>query len=98
MLWSLSGYLITACLGSTKPKSLALTRSNRASSVGIDRLVPGRVALEALLQRLDALRRQRVGAVVAVLGIDREPIFLVLQLGEEVEHALAADPGAMEST
>src|SRR4051794_14492431 len=62
----------------------------------IDRLVVGRIGLEGLLERLDALVRQRVGAVVAVLGIDREPIFLVLQLAEELEQALAADPRAMK--
>ena len=33
-LWSLSGYLMTACLGLTKPISLALTRWKRASSAG----------------------------------------------------------------
>ena len=58
----------------------------------IGRPVPGRVLLVDLLQSGDALARQRVGAVVAVLGVDREAIFLVLQLLEEFEAALAADP------
>ena len=35
---------------------------------------------------------KRVGAGVAVWWIDREAVFLVLQLAEEIEHALAADP------
>src|SRR3954447_23231699 len=37
-----------------------------------------------------------MGAVVTVLRIDREAIFLVLQLGEEFEHALTADAGGIE--
>ena len=58
----------------------------------VGRLVPGGIGSQLLLERLDALGRQRVVAVEAVGGIDREPVFLVLELAEEIEQALAADP------
>ena len=80
-----------ACLGLTKPNSLAFTRWNRASSCGSDWPVPGGVLLVEVLQNRDALARKRVGAVVAVRRVDREAIFLVLQLLEELQAALAAD-------
>src|SRR4029434_5224327 len=42
--------------------------------------VPGGIFLVQLAQRLDALTGKRMRAVVTVLGIDRQAIFLVLQL------------------
>jgi hypothetical protein len=63
---------------------------------GVRGLGPIGVGLEPLGQRLDALVRQRVGAVVAVLLVDREAIFLVLQLAEELQEALPADSGVVE--
>ncbi len=57
----------------------------------IGRLVVGRVCSQRLAERRDSLRVQRVVAVEAVLGVDRKAIFLVLQLAEKFEDALAAD-------
>ncbi len=71
--------------------SLALTRWKRASSAGsVGLFQAGSVSK---LCSSAWMRSDDSGwvAVVAVLGIDREAIFLVLQLAEEVEHALAAD-------
>ena len=63
---------------------------------GVDRLVPRGVGLVDLLERLDAVGVERVGPGVIILVDDAEAIFLVLQFLEELERALAADPGGGE--
>ena len=63
---------------------------------GVGALVPCGVLAERLLERLNALVRERVRTVVTVLGVDREAIFLVLQLAEEFQEALPAGAGVVE--
>ena len=76
-----------------EPEQLGLDPLEARLERRVDGLAPGWVALQLLLQSLDPLRRQRVVAVEAVLRVITVAIFLILQLGEEIEHAFAADSG-----
>src|SRR3546814_3572708 len=64
----------------------------------VHRLVPGGIDRIDFPQHVDALARQRVGAAIAVVLRNGEAIFLVLQLLEEFQAALARNPRSEEHT
>src|SRR3954453_13115962 len=60
---------------------------------GISRIAIRRIRAERLAQGSTPFGIKRVIAVETVLGINAEPIFLILQLPVEIEDALAANAG-----
>ena len=83
---------MTACLGFDEAQELRLHPLEARFQSRVDRLAPGGIRLQLLLERLDPLRRERVVAVEAVRGVDREPVFLVLELAEEFQQPLPLIP------
>src|SRR5215213_8379571 len=75
-----------------EPDELGLDPLEALIERRIHRLGPRRVFLEHLLERLDSLGRQRVGPGITVGRVDREAVFLVLELAEELDDPFSRYP------